>query len=430
MFLSICKAVFTTLKTDLIGNKYISLKSSRINYTNVSLIIFKGNHIKADNYIGIAKHIQDIGAQRGLNIDIKIPYQPYVQNIKEYRQPSFLLGHSSGVYDLMMFHNITKYDGLIQIGSTLNGNGILPWKSQKLQQFPIPVLTLVGEKDGYLRHTYCLDEVYNQNETEKYITKPIVVMKDITHLHISNTSSSNVAKFFGLSDLKSSIDIQKAWHMLSSCIVDFMLLNVNNNYTNEHNNSLERIMDIQSDTQVLLNTYSKYDSIQYILPFIYDLNSRLSLSLLNVFNSSVIFFDNYYDFLLSKPSEKNTSCYRPKKSYIFSKTYFTPLWIKTKYEKYLSAKHINEDLFWKIAKNLNFNVSYKSYNIVFKEDKRCFTTLEWLLSKVTIDIIDNTIFIQSPVFITDENTWGFKNFYYLKTLSPAQISELIIIDLQ
>ena len=144
MFLSICNAVFTTLISEFIDNtKYISVKSN-LNFSNtknVSLLIFKGNHIQPSNYIGISKKIQKIGADHGLNIDIKIPKYPFIQHKKPDNTPLFALGHSSGVYDFLMFNNISKFDGLIQIGSILNSNGTLPWKSLKLQSFPIPVLT-------------------------------------------------------------------------------------------------------------------------------------------------------------------------------------------------------------------------------------------------------------------------------------------------
>ncbi len=424
MFLSLCKSVCITLKDNLINNNYISIKSKpKSNFNNnISLFIFKGNNIKANNYIGISKVIQKIGSEKGLNIDIKIPN--FIKTIKkENNIPSFILGHSSGVYDFLLNNNITNYNGLIQIGSVLNSNGILPWKAQKLKEFPIPVLTLIGERDGYLRYPYCLDEVYNQNELDKYIIKPIIILKDITHLHISNTTSTTIAKYIGLNDLESTLETEKAWEILSICIVDYIILNMNQLTTNDNYNSLDRMKNIQYKTQEIFDSYYKYDNYEYISRFLNYIHYNLFYYY--DFNNTNINFYNYYDFLISKPDDNSVCCYIQDKSYLFSKTYFTPLWVKTKYNLYISAKKINEYLFNQIAKTYD-----AKFNIIFKNDRKCLTSLEWVLSGVNIQKDGNNIYIQSPIFITDNTAFKYKNFYYFKILSPAQIIELINIDLK
>jgi hypothetical protein len=415
-----CKAVFSTLIED---SKYISMKPirniSNVPLKDISLVIFKGNHINANKYIGISNSIQRIGNERGLNIDIKIPHYPYAENLKQNGMPTFVLGHSSGVYDFLMFHNASKYDGLIQVGSVLNSNGKLPWKSRKLETFPIPVLTLIGKKDGYLRHTYCLDELYKQTDDEKYTQKPIVIMNDITHLHISNTSSSYVAEMIGLKDLKSTIDVQSAWNILAMCIVDFMILNME---CKSKEDSLMRMKGMQNKTQKLLTTYMKFENVNNIKKLLNILQNSIKKSINNeVYNL------NFFNFLLSKPTVSRMYFYIPDKNYFFSKMYYQPLWVKTKYKIYMPARDINKYLFLQIAKMMKVNTNL---NIVFQEDKICWTTLEWLCTGVKIERIGDTIYVQSPIFITNGKTIKYKNFYYLKILSPAQIIELINIDLQ
>ncbi len=418
MFWSICKAVVATMIADF---QYISVKPIRnVSNTDVSLIIFKGSHIDPHNYINISKIIQKVGEKKGLNIDIKIPYRPYCINSDiNIANPAFILGHSSGTYDFLSWYNVSKYNGLIQMGSVLNSNAKLPWKSRKLETFPIPVLTMIGQKDGYLRHTYCLDEQYQQNETEKYRTKPIIIIKDITHLHISNTSSSNIAKLIGLCDLESNIDVKIAWNMLALCIVDFIILNMN---LKSSDLSLKRMKYLQNKTQNLLSYYSKFDNTN---------NLKSLLGIIHFFlNNSIIkcdvLFLNYFDFLMSKPTDTTLYFYKEKRT-IFSKMYFTPLWVKTKYKLYISAKQLNKQLFNLITNNLK---GTSKFEIVFRDDKICATTLEWMLTSVSIEKKNNIIYIQSPVFITNKNTIIYKNFYYFKILSPSQIIELINIDLQ
>lgn len=417
MLWSICKAVFTTMITEL---QYVSIRQIRPLASNksidVSLIIFKGSNIKAHNYLGISKSIQKIGLENGLNIDIKIPHSPYIQKTDN---PTFALGHSSGAYDFLMYHNVSKYDGFIQVGSVLNSNGKLPWKLRKLEDFPIPVMTLIGRKDGYLRHPYCLDELYNQNETEKYKTKPIVILKNITHLHISNTSSSQIADMIGFKDIKSSMNVQTAWNMLALCIVDFIVVNSNHSETN----SLQRMKDVAKETRYLLHTYLKFDNVSNLKELLAILHMFLNFKSEPI---NPIYFLNYYDFLLSKPTENSTYFHKEGRS-IFSKMYFTPLWIKTKYKIYLPASTINKFIFQQMSNNYQYDTKLK---VVFKADKICSTTLEWLLTTVDIEKKEDTIYIQSPVFITDEDSIVYKNFYYMKIVSPAQILELINIDLQ
>ena len=412
------------------NNKYISIRSQNISHThnNVSLVIFKGSHIPAEKYIGISKTIRHIGTERGLNINVKIPYDTKSENIKRnLDHSSFILGHSSGVYDFLSHNSIDNNKnpkGLIQVGSVLNSNGKLPWQSRKLESFPIPTMTFVGQKDGCLRHTYCLDELYPQNDTEKYITKPIIISKDITHLHISNTTATDIAKLIGLNDLTSTININRAWYILASCIVDFIILNMNHTLHNvQYNSSFERMQNRQKETQDLLGVYVTYNDSEYISRYLTNLHKNL----INKNNTSHIVFYDYRKFIRSKPTDSLLSCYIQDKN-ILSKMYFTSLWIKTKYKTYIPAKNINEQLYTHILRE---SASYQtSLKIVFEEDKKCFTALQWLITEIKIKRIENTVYIQSPIFITNNNTFMYKNFYYMKILSPAQIAEMIHIDLQ
>jgi hypothetical protein len=95
---------------------------------------------------------------------------------------------------------------------------------------------------------------------------------------------------------------------------------------------------------------------------------------------------------------------------------------------YFSASNINKYLFQQISNNYYHDHNTNS-KIVFKPDKICSTTLEWLVTDISIEQSDNTIYIQSPIFITYDNSIVYKNYYYFKILSPAQILELINIDL-
>lgn len=426
MFFSICNAALNTFVEDL---QYISLRSPK-SITNhsckdVSLVIFKGSNIKAEHYIGASKTIQKIGLEQGLNIDIKIPHFSHIPFVKhmncfEKKSPSFALGHSSGAYDFLLYNNIKHFDGFIQIGSVLNSKGKLPWKAIKLEEFPIPIMTIVGKKDGYLRYLYCLDELYEQNEIEKYITKPVIVLNNITHLHLSNTTSSNVANMIGLKDFTSSITTQNAWDILALSIVDFIALNSNHT---AYDSSIERMKDNYNKTQNLLRTYSKFDNIENLK----GLLSVLHMSL-NQLSYNDIYYNNYFDFLSSKPANHSMYFFKENKRFpTFSKMYYKPLWIKTKYNVYISAKKINKFLFQKIMNYYNIDTKMK---VVFQPDKVCHTTVEWLMTDIKINIRNNTCYIQSPIFITNNDTIIYKKYYYFKMLSPAQIFELINIDLQ
>ncbi len=110
---------------------------------------------------------------------------------------------------------------------------------------------------------------------------------------------------------------------------------------------------------------------------------------------------------------------------MMAKMYFAPLWCKTKYKEYIPAQKMNEVQFRQIAKCLNMTTSK---TVIFEADRICKTTMEWIMTDITIRREGDITYIKSPIFITGEQSL-FKSFYYFKILSPSQIIELLNIDL-
>ena len=63
-----------------------------------------------------------------------------------------LIGHSAGAA-LAYEAALSTCQAYVQMGSTLNSAGVFYWQQRSLVQFPKPILTLLGERDGYLRMT-------------------------------------------------------------------------------------------------------------------------------------------------------------------------------------------------------------------------------------------------------------------------------------
>ena len=77
-----------------------------------------------------------------------------------------------------------------------------------------PVLTLLGEKDGYFSYLNSIQEYYDLFKKD-HSSKPVVIEKDINHLQMSDNIESNMAKFIQMKDCPSPITLEQAHHKLT-----------------------------------------------------------------------------------------------------------------------------------------------------------------------------------------------------------------------
>ena len=168
---------------------------------NIGIVIFPGYGKNADNYKSISEKICDKLKKNNIgstiiinnylkniplagNIQTKILTKNSIELIKEKKNIDkiYFIGHSAGSYFLNDIAN--EYgNGFIQIGSVLNSNGILPWEKNNLYKYPIPTLTLVGQKDGYINPFFVKDELENIQYLNNTLIKPVIIEKNISPMY-------------------------------------------------------------------------------------------------------------------------------------------------------------------------------------------------------------------------------------------------------
>ena len=180
-------------------------------------------------------------------------------------QNIFVWGHSYGGFEAMRAALPSSNNGLILYGcsmslySTPQGNAMPDViQNNLLSSYPRPVLTMMGERDGFLRwhavageaHTLHKDSqrrinssqgslaVKKKLEEADELRKPVVILQDLNHMHMAMGRIPEKTAQTGRSDLPSpTVSLDQAHQTLTRMVVDFM--HVHSNKTD--NSSAERL---------------------------------------------------------------------------------------------------------------------------------------------------------------------------------------------
>ena len=209
----------------------------------------------------------------------------------------FFMGHSVGSYFL---NNIAeKYgDGFIQMGNVLNSNGILPWDKISLYKYPIPTLTLLGQKDGYTNFLLGLDELNDIQNNNLY--KPIIIEKNVNHLQMADNIQTSYADILNKKDIISPLEIEKAHDLLSTSISEFIKCCLNKNYK-----SFILLNKTEETDKILIN----YNETSCDLDLLTCSIQKEVLETIDISNYKIT--NNYYNdqslFIQSKPYIQNNT---------------------------------------------------------------------------------------------------------------------------
>ena len=437
--------------------------SSDINHENIGIIFFPGYGKNAESYRSINEKIcnklteNNIGSTIIINNYLKnLPIAGDIQSklLTEYSinlinenkniDKIFFIGHSAGSYFL---NNIaSEYGcGFIQLGNVLNSNGLLPWEQNSLFKYPIPVLTIVGQKDGYINPFYIKDELENIKYINNTIEKPVIIEKNINHLQVSDNIETKFAKIINKKDILSPIELNEAQDIISETISEFITCCLNKT----HNSSiLEK--KIKRTKNIIYNYKAKECDINKFAENIqYDILNPLFIIDIPIKNRD---YNNKISFVNSKPFiDENgtiyTSSFRAKNG-IDNRFYSDIIWLKMKnqeafnsYEKYnttnlkktKSAYEINKEIFDKILYEIKSQEEIlKGPKVIFQYDdvfeNSAFVGLKWINTNIEInyDRFNNIIYIKSPVLYTSMSIYKkYAGMYYTKLLSPQLCYELI-----
>lgn len=450
VMISISNALLITSKIK--RNNFIKLINNNYNSKKkIGILFFTGFGKKSKSYEKIATKIGYYLNTKNMSSEIIINNYLFDTPIYGKKQTEYIseknlqqlndvdkiifIGHSSGSYFL---NDVAKKygDGFIQLGSVLNSNGKLPWEVEKLNNYSIPVLTLLGDKDGYINPFYSVDELENLNTCQNPLRKPIIIEKNVNHLQMSDGIETDYAKVFNKIDINSSNNLDESHNKLSETIGEFILCCTNSNYK-----SFILLNKIRKTKQFITKYKSYKSSIDNIAIEIQ--NQIIDDPKYNVSNK---LYTNFNEFIYSKPSIENnnvyTTSYIEKNNFLFN-IYSDVYYLKFKnqenfnnkdFKSVINGKMLNEELFYKMLFNIKSKKEIENGpKIIFNNDKifkeNPLIGPLWIKEPINIDYNKelNNLQITTPVLFTSKNTLSIKfaGMYYMKLLSPQLCYEII-----
>jgi hypothetical protein len=335
------------------------------------------------------------------------------------------MGHSAGGY--FAIEPAEKYgDGLIQMGCVLNSKRDIIWqKKNSLTNYQKPVLTLLGEKDGYISYLNSIQE-FDSIKEDDFLKKPIIIKENINHLQMCDNEESKAAKLMFINDYESSLTIDSAHEILSDTIVKFL---------EKDETIIDEVIQSNCKINAYKNLNNELDNICKLVQN-YVLNSDDN-KFLNVKNT---IHKNINEFLTSKPSidENGLVHIQSYEKTNCNQLYSKSLWIKTKNQKailnhpiYTNIRVGHEMLASEINKQIFENeVNYMCMlNVNFEEEvfngEQPLAIVKWLSKDVEVKYKNNILTIKSPVLYTDESILErFSGMKYMKLLTPQMVSEI------
>jgi hypothetical protein len=441
--------LITQVFSKLLLQRPVKILNNNIN-NNVGIIVFAGYGKKASSYTPLILKIKNNLTNKNITADFIInDYildSPLCGDIQtEYlTQKSiaslncnkyFFIGHSAGSYFL---NNVARDygDGFVQMGSVLNSNGILPWEKGSLSEYPIPTLTLLGEKDGFISPFLAIDEIKDILNSNQSFYKPVIIEKKVNHLQMSDNKETIYSKLFNKKDITSPLSIEEAHDKLSETIAEFISACF---YETKNNEIISQKMD---ETNRLLENYNtKCLNLTNIA-------KEIQLNITDRYNEYTIINRNYknkQDFIISKPEISNKNIYigTYKERVNFLNSYYSnTIWFKFKshenfnrkdFKDIIKPSDINEKMFNTMLIQLKSTHEINNGpEIIFMKDKifenNPMAGVKFISEhiKINYDKENNKIFIKSPLLLTSMDVFKrYAGMYYMKILSPELCFELI-----
>ena len=429
--------------TPKIAEKSLMIQSK--NECKYGIIVFPGYGKDAKSYenlcIKINEKMNDEVTFLIMDYTISIPFHPeeqanyigskcvdYLKKHEANCDKILFMGHSAGAY--YAIEPAEKYsDGLIQLGCVLNSRGDLKWKSRSLQKYSKPVLTLLGQKDGYLNYLLSIQE-YKDLLPEHSLYKPIVIEEGVNHLQMSDNIETGFARILKKKDIYSELSLEEAHDKLSDTIASFLqnttmvqrkhlegynkiarYLSLYENLETIPEQCQLHVMNFKLDVNVPIKSiqHTSKKGFLYSKPFIDDDGTITVQSYLSEMNTNKL----YSDCMWVKMKNQQALSQHPKYQYVL-------------FDNEQSAKDMNKKMFE------NYLNGSCPANIVFEDDKlykdEVSSSLSWINDDIRISYNNEqkTLFIQSPTLYTDMTMIPrYAGMYYMKILTPQLIEELI-----
>ena len=216
-------------------------------HSKVLLIFIHGAFTGNDRYHSFLKSIQRACLTKGVEADIG--YGTYANNMPNPERTSeilselnksskydakFVFGHSWGAFISIAAAYPFIYDGLIQIGCNFQSwvpGFVSEPETVSLVSYPKPVLTVLGENDGFLRYfsvhedMKSLDSEMKKTERDNLdLEKPIVILKDLNHMQVADGIVGEMILKTNRHDYESSLSLEEAHVKIADVIASFVVI--------------------------------------------------------------------------------------------------------------------------------------------------------------------------------------------------------------
>jgi hypothetical protein len=222
------------------------------------LVFFPGAAKSPQSYKSLAESIQRTAAQCDISMHVgiasffqnlpsllgDIEFDDNLKAIFEIARDTnctyssvFIAGHSLGAMGGLK--PALPYDGFIQLGSTMNSAGKMRWPRRSLSSYPKPVMTVVGDRDGFVRYLALSDELDNIDSrpqggltmSEVARRTPVIVIPNLNHMQVADNVVSSVALKTGRSDMQSDLSNEEAWKKIAEVVTGFVAMHAFRNRT-------------------------------------------------------------------------------------------------------------------------------------------------------------------------------------------------------
>ena len=351
-----------------------------------------------------------------------------------------------------------------------------------------PVLTLVGEMDGFLRRLKLADDmdtldeelsregsddsaVIQKKRNQMDMVKPLIIPKEVNHMQAADDTVGELQLKTGRHDFDSALTLEDARKRMAETISNFMLIVVARTQTRLSDRSAyisatETQLNQTQETREMLRPFRELSSKSSTYNFVME-TQRSIANIEQDIDITPTFHALDEDFLYSKPfpslvvansdTELTTNIHvvaqdsillhpkLPESTRQESPTFaikaksqgtFLQLLSFSKKGDPISLRELNMVTMAKVLKEYvteEQRVKYERHGrkLEFLEDLEITRPPEWVKTPIQLTHEGNTTFVRSPYAQTSMAEFlppKFRGMHYVKPMSPAQIYEWIVYD--
>ncbi|GFH44875.1 hypothetical protein CTEN210_01349 [Chaetoceros tenuissimus] len=483
--------------TNVLGVEILTAEKNEEHTTHskVIFIFIHGAFTENDRYKPFLQSLQQACLKKGIEADIGYgTYTNHIPNLartleilSELNKSSnydakFVFGHSMGALVAIAAAYPSLYDGLIQIGCNFQSwfPGFSEPETVSLASYPKPVLTVLGEVDGFLKYFSVhqdlqdLDrEIKKRGRDNLDLEKPIIILKDVNHMQVADNIVGEMISKTNRHDYESRLSLEEAHAKIAEVIASFVVIttlrpskSLQNRDGDEFKVFAQACKDQFEQTQLSREMMERFQALSddaFIASHAMDMQRSVA-NLKEKLEIVPNFHLTKHDFLYSKPVQLNSFPSSGQEIHIHYTAQDPIQWHKdlpksvsqisptfaikaksqasflsscTKEGKPSSLMELNQKTFEKvwneyITEEERMKYQEKGRKLQFGEDIFVPSPPTWVDTPLKITHSDSVTIIQSPYTKTDLDNEQIpekmRGMFYGKPMTAAQIYEWIVYD--